>query len=59
MIEVLPQKGEGDPDSDWQKEFADQLNPDAVVAATLLAATPRMNEADPDEVAKHDPLATR
>lgn len=55
MIEVLPQKGEGEPNGDWQKEFADQLNPDAVVVATMLAAAPRMNEAEPEEVAEKDP----
>ncbi|HEX2954816.1 MAG TPA: hypothetical protein VHR47_12655 [Bacillota bacterium] len=56
MIEVLPKKGEGDPNGDWQKEFADQLNPDAVLVAKILEATPRMDEAEPEEVVENPPI---
>lgn len=58
MKEVLPGRAEGDPEGDWPKEFADQLNTDAVLAAAMLAATPMMESVhpEPEEFVEEDIL---
>lgn len=54
MKEKHPKMGEGDPKGDWQKEFADQYNPDVALVAAKLEAVPCIPEGgkDPGEKTK-------
>ena len=56
MKEKHPKTGEGDPQEDWQKEFAGWLNSDVAVLAAKLEAVPCMpvNEEEETEETEVD-----
>lgn len=49
MKEKHSQTSEGDPQGDWQKEFADQQNPDVALLAAKLEAVPCGSEAGAED----------